>query len=369
MLKKLPLLLLTSLVFSQAHAEPFKVGVILPLSGPVALFGEASKQGFEMLKKEKPETNLEFLYEDSKYDSKIGITAFNKLADVDKPDVIISWGTGPSAAIAPIAERKHQPTILISGDPEIIKGKKYVIDFLNNPLDFSKAQVTFLREKGYKKIAVVKTEIQYLEAFLEGIENNLVPGETLEVIDSFQPDSSVNFQSAITKIKMGLKKNKFDVLAVLLGNGQIGSFYKKMAEQKLSIPTFGSDVLNSKTERINSGPSIEGATFASINLNPDFVDKFASMNSNSDQIAPAANSYDLANLLNDLFSEDYKNNKKLTPEEILAKIESVKERDGVSGKYYFTRDNPETDPVGGKRFTFPIVIKEVTEGGGERVIR
>jgi len=77
----------------------------------------------------------------------------------------------------------------------------------------------------------------------------------------------------------------------------------------------------------------------------------------------------MLSLLNDLFAADYKNNKKLTPDEILERIESVKERDGVSGKYYFSKDDPEKDPIGGKRFKFPIVIKEVTEGGGERVLR
>jgi len=367
MYKKLSIIFISLLNIHNAYAEPFKVGVILPLSGPVATFGEAAKQGLELLKKEKPNSSLDLIFEDSKYDSKTSITAFNKLTDIDKPDLIISWGTGPSGAIAPIAEHKKFPTMLISGDPEIIKNKKYVVDFVNNPIDFSNQQLNYIREKGYKKIGVVKTEIQYLEAFLKGIKDNLKPDEQLQVIDSFQPDSSVNFQTSITKIKLGVKQGNIDVLAILLGNGQVGSFYKKMNEQRILLPTFGSDVLSSKAERVNSGSAVKGATFAAININDAFKAKFDE--NNSDQIAPAANSYDLASLLNDLFSEDYKNNKKLSPEEILSRIESVKERDGVSGKYYFTRDNPETDPVGGKRFKFPIVIKEVTEGGGERVIR
>jgi ABC-type branched-subunit amino acid transport system substrate-binding protein len=367
MYKKLSIIFISLLNIHNAYAEPFKVGVILPLSGPVAPFGEAAKSGLEMSGKENTESVIEYIFEDSRYDPKTSITAFNKLSDIDKPNLIISWGTGPSGAIAPIAEARKTPTILISGDPEINKNKKYVIDFVNNPLDFSKTQIDFIRGKGHKKIAVIKTEIQYLEAFLKSIQNNLQKDESINIIDSFQPDSSVNFQTAITKIKVGIKQGNIDVLAVLLGNGQVGSFYKKMAEQKILLPTFGSDVLSSKAERTAGGSAITGATFAGISINDNFKAKFDE--NNSDQIAPAANSYDLASLLNDLFSEDYRNNKKLTPKEILSRIESVKERDGVSGKYYFTRDNPEGDPVGGKRFKFPIVIKEVTEGGGERVIQ
>ena len=112
-----------------------------------------------------------------------------------------------------------------------------------------------------------------------------------------------------------------------------------------------------------------GARWSTLGTTDEFWKTYSKEFNKDDHIGYAANAYDLGSLLNDLFSEDYKNNKKLTPEEILNRIESVKERDGVSGMYYFTRDNPEGDPVGGKRFKFPIVIKEVTEGGGERVIK
>lgn len=167
-------------------------------------------------------------------------------------------------------------------------------------------------------------------------------------------------------VQLIFEDSRYDALAVMLGNGQVSAFYRKMKEQNLSMHSFGSDVFSSREERVGSGEAAIGATYTGISYAPEFVARYVKTVDNPDQIGPAVNSYDSGSLLYALFSE---RSKKLTPEEILSRIESVKERDGVSGKYYFTRDDPEVDPVGGKRFKFPIVIKEVTEGGGERVLR
>ena len=201
------------------------------------------------------------------------------------------------------------------------------------------------------------------------MSGNLKSDESIEIIESFLPGQNVNFQSTITKLKLKQKRGEFDALGIMLGTGQLSSFYKKLYEQKINVNTFTTHFLESKEERFQSGPSIEGAFYSVLDVKNNFNFKYQEKFNTTDQVGFAASFYDFLSLLNDLFSEDYKNNKKLTPEEILARIESVKERDGVSGKYYFTRDNPEGDSIGGKRFKFPIVIKEVTEGGGERVIK
>ena len=312
---------------------------------------------------------MKLTFEDSKYEGPISITGYNKLIELDKVDIVFAWGTTPSAVIAPIAEYKQLPVIVMTGDKDIVKNKKYSIDFSNELEVYSKSQLEELRKRGHKKIAVVKTEIQYLETLIKGLKENLKEGEFIEVIDSFTPGQSVNFQSSLTKLKLKLKQGKLDALGVYLMNGQLSSFYQKMNDHNIKIYSFGSDFFDSSYEKIQSGSSMVGASWSSPAVGDKFAKTYESKFKTRDKVGYAAGFYNFLSLLNDLFSEDYKNNKKLTPEEILSRIESVKERDGVSGKYYFTRDNPEGDPVGGKRFKFPIVIKEVTEGGGERVIK
>jgi ABC-type branched-subunit amino acid transport system substrate-binding protein len=357
------------LTFSNVYAEPFKVGVILPLSGPVAQYGKVSVNGDKLFKSDFPNNNLEITYEDSRYEPSVSVTAYNKLVTEDKVDLIYVWGTGPAAAIAPISEHKKLPSILMTGDTNDAMGKRYSIDFSNQLQDYSDALLDQLRKRGKKKLAVVKTEIQFLETLVNMMKAKLTAEESLEILESYPPGQSTNFQSLLTKLKIKQTKEPYDALGIMLISGQLSSFYSKIKQQNIKIDTFTTNLLESAEERIQSGPSIAGAIYPVLDVQESFKSKYQKEFINTDQIGFAAGFYDFLSLLNDLFSEDYKNNKKLTPEEILSRIESVKERDGVSGKYYFTRDNPEGDPVGGKRFKFPIVIKEVTEGGGERVIK
>ncbi len=87
--------------------EIVKVGVILPLSGPVAAFGKWAQNGMNIaLEEEKNDSinrNLELIFEDSKFDAKTGLMAYHKLITVDNVNVIIS---AMSKVSIPILEEK-----------------------------------------------------------------------------------------------------------------------------------------------------------------------------------------------------------------------------------------------------------------------
>lgn len=293
-----------------AYAEPFKVGLILPLSGSVAEFGDAVKNGVDLFKADYPNNNLTFFYEDSRYDGPTSISAFNKLIGSDKVDIVYTWGSAPSAVIAPIAEFKKFPAVLMSGDKEIVKDKKFSIDFSNDLEEFSKVELEELRRKGHKKFAIVKSEIQYLETLVKGLKDNLKKDESLEILESFQPGVQVGFQSTLTKLKLNLKKNRYDAVGVFLTNGQLSSFYRKMHDQDISIPTFGSDFFDSSTERRESGTSMIGGIWTTLGITEKFESKYKNRYNKKDQIGFAAGAYDLATLLNDQFPKTDENNKK-----------------------------------------------------------
>lgn len=61
-------------------AEPFKVGVIVPLSGPLAEYGMAIVNGITLAKEQYPEKlkSRDFSIEDSAYKTTQALAAFNK---------------------------------------------------------------------------------------------------------------------------------------------------------------------------------------------------------------------------------------------------------------------------------------------------
>ncbi len=47
-----------------------KIGVLTPLSGPLAIAGEVQKNALAMVVKDTPNEKIELIYEDSRYDPK-----------------------------------------------------------------------------------------------------------------------------------------------------------------------------------------------------------------------------------------------------------------------------------------------------------
>src|ERR1700741_4489209 len=73
-------------------SEAFKVGVIAPLSGPLTEYGDAFKNGIMMATNESANKHVQFIFEDSAYDPSKAISAFYKLRDTDKVNMVFNWG-------------------------------------------------------------------------------------------------------------------------------------------------------------------------------------------------------------------------------------------------------------------------------------
>jgi branched-chain amino acid transport system substrate-binding protein len=113
-------------------AKDVKIGVVLPLTGNIAAFGETSKNGLEVAY-EKRHTlsngdNIKLIYLDDRGDKVEAATAVKRLLDKDKVAVILGEvASSNSMAMAPIAEKNKTPMIThASTNPRVTKGKKYV---------------------------------------------------------------------------------------------------------------------------------------------------------------------------------------------------------------------------------------------------
>ena len=86
---------------------PVKVGVITPMSGGLAGYGEETQSILnETLKRNfAQDTNIELVYEDSKCTGQDAVTAYQKLVNVDQVDVILGGlCSSESLAFAPLLE-------------------------------------------------------------------------------------------------------------------------------------------------------------------------------------------------------------------------------------------------------------------------
>lgn len=347
-------------------ADDFKVGVLIPMSGIVSDYGDAIRNGIMLALKERPElTNVKFIFEDTRYDIKTSISGLNKLKDQDNVDLIYVFGTNSSIVLSPIAEEKKLPMFALSGEPDVISNKKYVVDFHNRLEDMSIEMLNYLRSKGLKKIGIIKTEIQYIESLLKGFYPNLKDGESIGIIDTFSPSESPNFNTAVLNVKKGLSDGKYDVIGALLLTGHMSTFYKKLDLYKIKPPTFGCDVMAQIEEVKRSGSSVVGGVFPIPVASEKFSKSYIEEYHKSFQLHYAANAYDFANLILDLYSKDWGGR---NADEVISKLNDLGERNGASGSYKFIDETKIGLKNPGKRFKFPIAIMQVQADGTSKAI-
>lgn len=95
--------------FAQERA-PLRIGISLPLTGDFALFGEEARRGallaVDEICKRTGEKPL-LIFEDDKCLPKDSVTAYKKLTEIDRVDMVVGPGcTGGILSIAPLAAKK-----------------------------------------------------------------------------------------------------------------------------------------------------------------------------------------------------------------------------------------------------------------------
>lgn len=329
----------------------FRVGVILPLSGPAADYGLSMQNSIHLAQKDFPKLfqNIEFVFEDAEYHTHKAVSAFHKLVDVNSVDIVYTWGLSFCKALAALAEQRKVPLIGQCIESEATADKKYVIKFMNPVDDYLKPQVHYLHKNGYKHIGVLVAEHPYLDDMLDSLMRNLLSDQSVVVLDRF-PISEMNLRSTITKIR----QRNFDAIGVFLYPGQIAQFFRQAKEQNLAVPAFGTNFFESSSEILAAGGSMDGTHYVHNLVNENFITRYEKTFGKASQIGFGALAYEFARLTAELFGREPTNP---SSEEILRRYASIKQRAGIAVGDFTFHQNPKS----GKSFTFPLGIKEIKD--------
>ena len=103
--------------------ESIKVGMLLPMTGNSANYGDIMKKGADLAlkraKKKYGKVPFSLVYEDSKGNAKDGVLGMRKLLTNDHTPVVVTAFTGVILAVTPVAEEAK--TVLINGPANSIK--------------------------------------------------------------------------------------------------------------------------------------------------------------------------------------------------------------------------------------------------------
>jgi branched-chain amino acid transport system substrate-binding protein len=147
--------------------DTIKVGIVLPLTGDQAKFGEIEKQSFDLALEEINKAGgvkgkkLEFLVEDDTGKPDVGRSAAEKLITKDKV-VMLGGGYSSSvtAAVAGVAQQNRLPFLINTGSADDITEKRWDYIFRLNPpaSEYSSGVETFLTEVVKPKTVVILHE-------------------------------------------------------------------------------------------------------------------------------------------------------------------------------------------------------------------
>jgi len=333
-----------------AHAEGYtlKIGFILSLSGTWAEFGEAQAHAIEMATEKEPalSSRLKFFVEDCRYGGKDAVAAFNKLRTVDNVDLIFVWGVEPALAVAPIAESTKFPLIVSAVDSSTARGRRYVIRTINYAEQHAQTILKYFRTVGIKKLALIKSQLSFYNILVEGLQRNLRPEESLEILDDVLP-SETDFKSIVTKTR----HRSFDVMGVFLSPPQILNFFREAEAQNLTLETFGASPFQSRTLLRQAEGKLEGALYVHNDVSQEFEAAYSKRTGSDIQIPWAANMYDFVMLAGELLTHF---ESKPSPEEILSRFSFSGRRQGAGGAFRYV-----DSPVEGKYFEYPIVVRQI----------
>jgi len=193
-------------------ADGIKVGVLLPLTGAQAKFGEIEKRSFEMAAEEinaKGGVNgkkIELLFEDDTGKPDVGRSGVEKLISREKVSVITGgYSSSVTAAAAPVAQQFKVPFVICTGSADDITEKRYDYIFRINPAasEYPQSVESFLKEVAtdVKTAALLYENSSFGQSSSKSFEEDAKRlGLKILVKEGYQA-GAIDFKPILTKVK------------------------------------------------------------------------------------------------------------------------------------------------------------------------
>ncbi len=244
----------------QTASLPIKIGVIAPLTGPVANIGEYMQEGLELAREEINKgggvngRKIELLFEDTVVDPKLSVAAARKFIEVDEVKVIIGDYRSPNTlAVAPIAEENQ--VILISPGSQsdkISEAGDYVFRTQVNVDAEAKKLAEFTAgELSVKSVSLIVLNHDYGISFEEDFRSYF----TGEIDDVHKVGSKeTDFRTVLLKVK-----NSGSPVVVLAIGGKTGGLLANQAKE-LGLDTMfvATSIIQTADLVKAGGSSVEG---------------------------------------------------------------------------------------------------------------
>jgi branched-chain amino acid transport system substrate-binding protein len=240
------------------------IGVILPLTGAGAFWGENSKRGIELaikdLHPDLQQRRVRFIFEDDHCSAKDALAAFRKLVDIDRARIILGpVCSSAAAAVAPLAEKAGVPMIAFAESDEVKTGR--YVRRLWVPNSFQGQRLArYAREINVRSTAILATQNAYGKTLSEAFAAQFVKLGGQVVAHAEYDPSTTTFRSELTKLKASQPEALF--FASYISDGAI--LVREARALGISVPLLGSSTLHSADFLNSAGSAADGLVIADL---------------------------------------------------------------------------------------------------------
>jgi branched-chain amino acid transport system substrate-binding protein len=326
-----------------------KIGVVGPLSGDAASYGEyvfkSIKIAIDDYNKTHKALNFEAVYEDGKCDGSQAVTALNKLINIDKVHYVIGGVCSTETlAMAPIAESNK--IILFtpwSTSPNITNAGDYIFRNIASDDYGAKEIAKIAVQKGDKKIGLIAENTDYAQSLKNTFKKTCTSlGGEVALDESFNTGTT-DFRTIITKAK---SENVSVLYAVPQLYKTMALMLKQMKELGYQPKLYSNDALINSEALKYYDPSysgiLEGAIFTQAifdeenaktkNFLAEFTNKYGSTEGPLQPVY-LATGYDSIFLLGAAITKSGDN-----PEKVKDYLYTIKNWDGVIKNFSFDQN-------------------------------
>ena len=255
-----------------AEKQPYKVGLIMELTGGMAAGGAECRDGV-VIEIERINASgginghpVELATGDTGSEATKAVTATTKLTRQDK--VLALFGPlyntleGPVRAVA---EREKTPNLILSTPTPEDRTKNYKWSFTlaQNEIIVAEAQLEILKDRGYKKALAIgdtqsswQEQIRVLKTKAAAVGIQIIP-----MSETFDPAQDLDLSAQVMKVKDLAAKEKPQALVLMTNIFSGTPFLKHMKQLGFSLPVIGTHAFGVSAGLAMAGDEVNGVLF------------------------------------------------------------------------------------------------------------
>ena len=260
---------------NDSNKQVIKIGMLYPLSGNAAVFGDTAKMTAKMFFEDYANTKYkyELVWEDSQANPATAVSAVRKLIDYDKVDIILDMYSSVGLAVSPITNENKVPHLTFAQDRNISTGF-YNYRVVTSAKKTGEGMYNALRHRNLKNITAVVENTPGTLSLYDGFKNIANQDKNMKITEVMVNPGERDFNVILNKIK----KNSSDIIVTVLQSPEIDVFMRQAKTNDVKVPITG---LQSFT-MLKDKSLADGAWYVDVTMaNKDFLDKYNKISKNA----------------------------------------------------------------------------------------